>query len=221
MGLDRKSIEASHIWFDMWCWETPFVNKQGVTKLTFTRNIKGATFECTSYRSVFLITWPKYEKFLLSPSFKNVNTFHTMYILFTFPICTLLQLQTVYVNSNPTSMQSDLFHNGLYLDIASHYIQRILNRFSTYVFYTVYILKRLSFSHETYYYAWHYICYKHLSFICSLHFSWFSSSVSNFDTSSRFIWNSERKIMMMMMQHRYMGYLSEFLKYVSQGQVIL
>ena len=140
MGLDRKSIEASHIWFDMWCWETPFVNKQGVTKLTFTRNIKGATFECTSYRSVFLITWPKYEKFLLSPSFKNVNTFHTMYILFTFPICTLLQLQTVYVNSNPTSMQSDLFHNGLYLDIASHYIQRILNRFSTYVFYTIYIL---------------------------------------------------------------------------------
>ena len=75
MGLDRKSIEASHIWFDMWCWETPFVNKQGVTKLTFTRNIKGATFECTSYRSVFLITWPKYEKFLLSPHSKMLIHF--------------------------------------------------------------------------------------------------------------------------------------------------
>ena len=75
MGLDRKSTEASHIWYDMWCWETPFVNKQGVTKLTFTRNIKGATFECTSYRSVFLITWPKYEKFLLSPHSKMLIRF--------------------------------------------------------------------------------------------------------------------------------------------------
>ena len=139
MGLDRKSIEASHIWFDMWCWETPFVNKQGVTKLTFTRNIKGATFECTSYRSVFLITWPKYEKFLLSPHSKMLIHFIQCISSLHFRFAHSYNYK-LYVNSNPTSMQSDLFHNGLYLDIASHYIQRILNRFSTYVFYTIYIL---------------------------------------------------------------------------------
>ena len=139
MGLDRKSTEASHIWYDMWCWETPFVNKQGVTKLTFTRNIKGATFECTSYRSVFLITWPKYEKFLLSPHSKMLIHFIQCISSLHFRFAHSYNYK-LYVNSNPTSMQSDLFHNGLYLDIASHYIQRILNRFSTYVFYTVYIL---------------------------------------------------------------------------------
>ena len=139
MGLDRKSTEASHIWYDMWCWETPFVNKQGVTKLTFTRNIKGATFECTSYRSVFLITWPKYEKFLLSPHSKMLIHFIQCISSLHFRFAHSYNYK-LYVNSNPTSMQSDLFHNGLYLDIASHYIQRILNRFSTYVFYTIYIL---------------------------------------------------------------------------------